>query len=257
MVASAVGLVALRAGRKNRLIFLPLFCAVAFAAVLVGVDLGMLIEPEFGGQAEPQIKNVLHVGLSVGGLLAIENLLRNIDEEQRRKLWSLCVALGAMFAFELFMYAERLMVPAADPTLPEGRGIIGFLAVPLIALAIVRNREWRIDIHVSRAVVLHTATLLATGAFFLCLSAIGIIVRQLGGGWGPAAATTMPAGGACAAGISGACAGTAGASGAGVAAGVAGGCASTRAAFASACLSSPCKTATSSAGICVNSFVGL
>src|SRR5881275_1756421 len=87
--------------------------------------------------------------------------------------------------------ASRLMVPAASPTLPEGRAIVGLLAVPLIALAIVRNREWRIDIHVSRAVVLHTATLLATGAFFLCLSAIGIIVRQLGGGWGPALQLVM------------------------------------------------------------------
>src|SRR5207302_10814901 len=68
---------------------------------------------------------------------------------------------------------------------------VGFLAVPLIALAIVRNREWRIDIHVSRAVVLHTATLLATGAFFLALSAIGIVVRQLGGGWGAALQLVM------------------------------------------------------------------
>src|SRR5436190_4578149 len=182
----AVAFMALRAGWKSRLAFLPLLGAVAFSAVLVGSNLGTVIEPEFGGQAEPQIKNVLHVGLSVGGLLAVENLLRNIDEEQRRKLWPLCFALGALFAFELFMYAERLMVPTAGPTLPEGRGIVGLLAVPLVALAIVRNRQWRIDIHVSHAVVLHTATLLATGAFFLGLSAIGIVVRQLGGGWGPA-----------------------------------------------------------------------
>ena len=80
--------------------------------------------------------------------------------------------------------------------MPEGRAIVGLLAVPLIALAIVRNREWRIDIHVSRAVVLHTATLLATGAFFLALSAIGIIVRQLGGGWGPALQLLMLVGSA-------------------------------------------------------------
>src|SRR6266550_1788226 len=181
----AVAFMALRAGRKSRLAFLPLLGAVAFSAVLVGSNLGTVIEPRLGGQAETQINNILHVGLSVGGLLAVENLLRNVDEGQRRKLWPLCIALGAMFAFELFLYAERLMVPAASPTLPEGRAIVGLLAVPLIALAIVRNREWRIDIHVSRAVVLHTATLLATGAFFLALSAIGVFVRELGGGWGP------------------------------------------------------------------------
>src|SRR3979411_536304 len=144
----AVAFMALRAGRKSPLAFLPLLGAVAFAAVLVGSNLGALIEPRFGGQGEPQVNNILHGGLSVGVLLAVENLLRNIDEGQRRKLWPLCIALGAMFAFELFLYAERLMVPAASPTLPEGRAIVGLLAVPLIALAIVRNREWRIDIHV-------------------------------------------------------------------------------------------------------------
>jgi putative PEP-CTERM system histidine kinase len=182
----AFAFLALRAGRRSPSAFLPLLGAVVFSAVLVGSNLGTLIEPRLGGQAEIQINNVLHVGLSVGGLLAVENLLRNVDEGQRRKLLPLCLALGATFAFELFLYAERLMVPAASPTLPEGRAIVGLLAVPLIALAIVRNREWRIDIHVSRAVVLHTATLLATGSFFLALSAIGIVVRQLGGGWGPA-----------------------------------------------------------------------
>jgi len=185
-VIVAVALVALRAGGKNPLVFLPLLGGVVFSAILVGTKVGMWLEAGLGSEAETQINSVLHIALSVGGLLAVENLLRNVDEEQRRKLWPLCLALGALFAFELFMYAERLMLPTGDPTLPEGRGIVGLLAVPLVALAIVRNRQWRIDIHVSHAVVLHTATLLATGAFFLGLSAIGIVVRQLGGGWGPA-----------------------------------------------------------------------
>src|SRR5262249_17169961 len=45
-VIFAVALVALRTGRKNRLAFLPLFGAVAFAAVLVGIDVGMLAQPQ-------------------------------------------------------------------------------------------------------------------------------------------------------------------------------------------------------------------
>jgi len=65
-----------------------------------------------------------------------------------------------------------------------GRGLVGLFAVPLLALAMARNREWRVDIHVSRTVVLHTAALVASGIFFMVLAAVGALVRQLGGGWG-------------------------------------------------------------------------
>ena len=55
---------------------------------------------------------------------------------------------------------------------------------PLLALAMARNREWRIDIHVSREVVLHTATLLASGCFLLAVAIVGIVLPEFGGDWG-------------------------------------------------------------------------
>ena len=48
-----------------------------------------------------------------------------------------------------------------------------------------RNRDWRIDIHVSRTLVLHTAALVASGVFCMSLAAAGLLVRELGGAWGP------------------------------------------------------------------------
>ena len=55
---------------------------------------------------------------------------------------------------------------------------------PLLALAMARNREWRVDIHVSRQVVLHTATLGASGCFLLAVAVVGMVLRGLGGDWG-------------------------------------------------------------------------
>ena len=55
---------------------------------------------------------------------------------------------------------------------------------PSLALAMARNREWRIDIHVSRQVVLHTATLLASGCFLLAVAVVGMVLRGFGGEWG-------------------------------------------------------------------------
>ncbi len=121
----------------------------------------------------------------MGGLLAAENLLRNAGDARRRYLWPLCLALGATFAFELFLYADRLMIPGSSPIIAGGRGLVGLFAVPLLAVAMARNREWRVDIHVSRTVVLYTAALMASGVFFLALAAIGVLVREFGGVWGP------------------------------------------------------------------------
>ncbi|MGH7030040.1 MAG: XrtA/PEP-CTERM system histidine kinase PrsK, partial [Stellaceae bacterium] len=55
---------------------------------------------------------------------------------------------------------------------------------PLLALAMARNREWRVDIHVSRQVVLHTATLLASGCFLLAVAIVAMLLRDFGGDWG-------------------------------------------------------------------------
>ena len=131
------------------------------------------------------LHDLLRVGLSVAGLLATENLLRNAEQEARHRIWPLCLALGATFAFELFLYADRLMVPGATPVAAAGRGMVGLLAVPLLAVAMARNRDWRIDIHVSRTLVLHTAALVASGVFCMSLAAAGLFVRELGGAWGP------------------------------------------------------------------------
>jgi putative PEP-CTERM system histidine kinase len=180
-----VALVGARGSGARGTAFWPLFLSVALAAAVVGCTVGMLIDDRLAAQTGGRLNDLLHVGLSVGGLLAAENVLRNVENERRRDVWPLCLALGGTFAFELFVYADRLMVPGASATLPEGRGLVGLFAVPLLALAIVRNREWRVDIHVSRAVVLHTAALIASGLFFLIVSAIAVVVRELGGVWGP------------------------------------------------------------------------
>ena len=127
----------------------------------------------------------MRVGIGVAGLLATENLLRNAQHSARRGIWPLCLALGATFAFELFFYADRLMMPGASPVAAAGRGLVGLFAVPLLAVAMARNRDWRVDIHVSRSLVLHTAALVASGVFCMSLAAAGLLVRELGGAWGP------------------------------------------------------------------------
>ena len=181
-----VALVRLRDNRSGRPISLPFLLAVGFCSLVVGYELIALIANVETGTFAPRLHDFLRISVGVGGLLAAENLLRNADEARRRNSWPLCLALGGTFAFELFLYADRLMMGGVDPSLAEGRGLVGLVAVPLLALAMARNQDWRVDIHVSHTVVLHSAALVGSGIFFICLAAIGVFVRELGGRWGPA-----------------------------------------------------------------------
>ena len=63
--------------------------------------------------------------------------------------------------------------------------------MPLIAIAAARNRRWAIDLHVSRDVVFHTATLVVSGVFLLGLAATGEIFRHGGAQWGYVAEVSL------------------------------------------------------------------
>src|SRR5262252_5396541 len=90
----------------------------------------------------------------------IENLWRNTEPPKRWHVWPLCLAVGGLFAYELFLFSDAFITRGrVDSGLASGRALVAAFMTPLLALAMARNREWRVDIHVSRQVVLHTATL--------------------------------------------------------------------------------------------------
>jgi putative PEP-CTERM system histidine kinase len=179
-------LIGMRDQRRGRSLSLPFVLTVGFClAVAISDTALVLVEPSVNNGALRGLHDLLRVGIGVAGLLATENLLRNAEQPARRGIWPLCLALGATFVFELFFYADRLMLPGASPVAAAGRGLVGLFAVPLLAVAMARNREWRVDIHVSRTLVLHTAALVASGVFCMSLAATGLLVRELGGAWGP------------------------------------------------------------------------
>jgi putative PEP-CTERM system histidine kinase len=178
-----VALVRFRDGGSDKAGFIAILLASAFCVSVVGYEFALAIAGTTEGPPR-HLHDVLRVGLGVAGLLAAENLLRNSDQAQRRNVFPLCLGLGEIFAFELFLYADRLIVAGVGPVLVTGRGLSALIAVPLLAVAMARNREWRIDIHVSRSVVFHTVALVASGLFFLAIAAIGLVVRSVGGRWG-------------------------------------------------------------------------
>ncbi|MFQ5783233.1 MAG: XrtA/PEP-CTERM system histidine kinase PrsK [Alphaproteobacteria bacterium] len=124
------------------------------------------------------------LGVAVIGLALAENLYRNTESERRWSIKHLCFAVAGMFVYDIFLYADAILVRALDYELLEVRGITNALIVPLIAVSAARNREWRLDIFVSRRVVFHSAALIGTGVYMLLMAGVGYYLREFGGSWG-------------------------------------------------------------------------
>lgn len=137
-----------------------------------------------------------HLLISIGGLVIIEQLYRNTSEEHRAALKYLWIAIGAMFAYDFYMYSDAFLFQRIDNELWNARGFIHAMVVPLIGVAIKREMQWSlgdetIDIFLSRRIVFHTTTLLASGIYLVFIGFGGYYVRDMGGDWGVVAQATF------------------------------------------------------------------
>jgi len=125
--------------------------------------------------------------MAVAGLVLVEQLIRNARPESRRSVKYICIGLGAIFAYDFYIYSHALLFGGVDPMLWAARGFINAIVVPVIGVAAVRDPQWSLDIFVSRRVVFHTAALLGSGLYLLAMGAGGYFIKQYGGTWGTVA----------------------------------------------------------------------
>jgi putative PEP-CTERM system histidine kinase len=128
----------------------------------------------------------LWVWSSIYGLTQCETLFRSMPEERRWAIKPLCLGVAAMFGFDLFMYADAMLLRQLDPAVWSVRGLVHALAIPLVMVASARNRSWTIDIGVSRRLVFGSLALLLCGVYLLAIAGAGYYVRIMGGDWGRA-----------------------------------------------------------------------
>jgi len=121
---------------------------------------------------------------AVGGLALVENLYRNTPQNNRWGILMLCLGLGGMFAYDIVLYAQGLLFRSLDQDLYNARGVVNALIVPLIGIAAARNPSWKIDVYLSRRIVFHTLSLMATGLYLMLMAGAGYYLREFGGEWG-------------------------------------------------------------------------
>ncbi|NND67341.1 MAG: PEP-CTERM system histidine kinase PrsK, partial [Halioglobus sp.] len=127
--------------------------------------------------------------MAIGCLLALEQYFRNSKESE---LWStkhMCIALGIIFAFDVFMYAQALLYRNLDRELWQARGIVVAMAALLIAISVSRaerrdpGRDSPRSVHLSRHVAFHSLTLMASGIYLITMALAAYFIRYLGGNW--------------------------------------------------------------------------
>ena len=126
------------------------------------------------------------LGLGVFGLVLLEQMLRNIHSDARWNAKPVCLGLGAVFAFDVFVFSQASLFQQFDGDALSVRAAVHSLAVPLLWLASRRHKKWLDKLHVSRTAAFHSATLLIVGVYLLGVSGIGYYVRYTGGEWGRA-----------------------------------------------------------------------
>lgn len=163
---------------------------VSAAAVLVQLGLIVLAEQQPAG-ALARVQAFASLGLAVLGLMLIEQVLRNATADARWNAKPVSLALGGIFVFDLFIGSQAVLFERFDGDAFSVRSLVHAAAVPLLLVASRRHADWLGRLHVSRAAVFHSATLLLVGIYLLLVAAVGYQVRYTGGQWGRALSVVL------------------------------------------------------------------
>ncbi|MEM6579635.1 MAG: XrtA/PEP-CTERM system histidine kinase PrsK [Pseudomonadota bacterium] len=126
------------------------------------------------------------LGMTVLGLLLLEQIYRNSNVGERWAIKHLCLGLGLLFAYDFFMYAEGLLFRQLDQSVWRARGLVVSLGAIFIAISVTRTShdDGNQKLFLSRHVVFHSVTLLAAGIYLILMAVVGYFIQYLGGSWG-------------------------------------------------------------------------
>jgi putative PEP-CTERM system histidine kinase len=162
--------------------------ALALLALLPG-----LAEWTLPGLGSPLL--LPRLGLALLVVLMAENLYRNADETARWHIVLPCIALGGLGGFDLVLYGHAVLTRALSPVLLDARAVLTALAMPLLAVAALRDRRRLVrEPPVSRHFVFHGATLMVVGTFLLGIAAASEALRQFAAPWSHTAQAALVAG---------------------------------------------------------------
>jgi putative PEP-CTERM system histidine kinase len=152
--------------------------------VSVGFGCLILLDELTGLSGQPLLALIGHILLALAGLAILEQLYRNTAPRHRWAIKYLILGAGAIFAYDFYFYTDTLLFRGMDQVLWDARAVVHIIVLPLLLLASVRNKNWSMNVFVSRDIVLNTTAILVGGIYLLVMAGAGYYLREFGGSWG-------------------------------------------------------------------------
>ncbi|WP_035374574.1 XrtA/PEP-CTERM system histidine kinase PrsK [Pseudoduganella violaceinigra] len=154
------------------------------AAVYLAMAVAGMLAAQLPNGLAFHLLSVGRLGMAVLGMLLVEQLYRDRSVQVRWAIKFVCLGLGAMFAYDFYLYSDMLLLRELDPELWAARGVVNALTVPLLAISMLRSQSWPAQLAVSRRVAFHSAALLGSALYLLAMSMAAYYLRFVGGSWG-------------------------------------------------------------------------
>lgn len=140
----------------------------------------------FPGLGQANIYIWFSLGLAVIGLVSVEQLYRYAAENDRQ-IKLLCMNLGAIFLYDIYLFTQALIFKGLDPQLWQSRAAVSIatcLFMALGGLLLLQRSDKPANFNLSRPIAFYTTSLVGVGILITVLSLGGYYVRLYGGNWG-------------------------------------------------------------------------
>lgn len=127
------------------------------------------------------------LSLAVISLVSVEQLYRYAASNDRQ-IKLLCMNLGAIFIYDIYLYTHGLIFQGIDPLLWQSRAAVAIATCLFMALGglvpLQQQSQRTANFNISRPIAFYTTSLIGVGLLITSLSLGGYYVRLYGGNWG-------------------------------------------------------------------------
>jgi len=174
---------ALKLSTKNKQ--LPLSLRLLFISGFPITALGMSLM-SMPGLDEANLYVWVSLSLAVIGLVSVEQLFRYAAANDRQ-IKLLCINLAAIFLYDIYLFAQALIVQSVDPQFWQSRAAVSIgcsLFMALGSLLLTQRSDRTANFNLSRPIAFYSTSLAGVGILITALSLGGYYIRLYGGNWG-------------------------------------------------------------------------
>lgn len=129
--------------------------------------------------------------VTISGLVAVEQAYRHTLKDFMEALRFIYFGIAGLFVFDLYFYAQTLLMEKINPDTYTGRGAISIVVPILIIAGLNRLQHNRLRFQVSRHLAFYTSSLIMTGTMLVMMAIGSFYVREFGGSWGNVIQTAL------------------------------------------------------------------